>query len=124
MTNREEDTGILKKIDVAIITVFNHNPWMVDYTVINALEAAIKHYKTEQYDTKENITELSQSEEEVYKAIRSVCDSQITRETSPELDITEASGRIVYMLKAMLASVEKAGKGNDPQDYLKSISKI
>lgn len=124
MAFREEDTGILKKIESAVIAVFNRNPWMVDYTVINALEAAVKHYRMEQYNTKESLTELSQSEEEVYKAIRSVCDSQIARETSSEMDITETSGRIVHLLKTMLTSIEKADRENDPQGYLISISKI
>lgn len=123
MTNREEDTGILKKIEAAIIAVFDRNPWMVDYTVINALEAAIKHYRTEQYDTWESISELSQSEEEVYKGIRAVCDSQVTRESSTEMDVTGKAGGIVHILKAMLTSVEKADRGSDPQSYLKFISK-
>jgi hypothetical protein len=123
MSNREEETGTQEKIEAAIVTVFNRNPWMVDYTVINALEAAIKHYRTEQYDTRESITELSQAEEEVYKALRTVCDSQISQEASPEMDITETSGKIVYVLKSMLAFVEKSDRGDDPQEYLKSISK-
>ncbi|MGE5353650.1 MAG: hypothetical protein ACM3P0_16305 [Acidobacteriota bacterium] len=124
MSDREENTGMQKEIEGAIISVFNRNPWMVDYTVINALEAAVKHYRTEQYDTRESTMELSQSEEEVYKGIRVVCDSQIKRESSPETQITETSGRIVLLLRKMLNSIEKADRGSDPQNYLKSISKI
>ncbi|MCU7490793.1 MAG: hypothetical protein ACM3UR_15970 [Bacteroidota bacterium] len=123
MFTREDDAGMLRKIEAAVIAVFKQNPWMVDYTVINALEAAIKHYRTEQYDTRESITELSQSEEAVYKGIRSVCDLQVKQEASHEIDITESSGRIVLLLKTMLSSIEKADRGSDPQNYLKSVSK-
>ncbi|HEX2867036.1 MAG TPA: hypothetical protein VHO03_08330 [Ignavibacteriales bacterium] len=127
MAYREEDMEILENIEAVIVAVYRHNPKMIDFTVMNALDAAIKHYRAEEHGSQERIAELSQSEEEVYKAIRGVCDWRLGFSTEldfPELDVTETPERIIYCLKTLQGSVKKAGREGDRQGYLKFISRF
>ena len=127
MAFREEDIEILENIEAAIVAVYKHNPRMIDFTVSNALEAAIRHYRAEQHNSQERPEELSQSEEEVLGAIRGICDWRLglnTESSFLELDETETPDRIIYCLKTILASVKKAGKEGDRQGYLKFISRF
>lgn len=127
MAFREEDIDILENIEAAIIAIYRHNPKMIDFTVMNAIEAAIRHYRAEEHGGGERKVELSDSEEEVYESLRAVCDWRLGLNTSagmPELDVTETPERMIYCLKTISASVKKAGKESDRQGYLKFVSRF
>jgi len=124
-----EYEDVLQNIESAIIYV-HRNLTLVDYDVMEALEALITNFKQIGQGREPRVPDLSDRARLVFVAVREVCDWRMGKESlSPDLEKLPEDGRlctaeeIVACLKRVLKSVNKWNKQYGRQGYLNFVGK-
>ncbi len=124
-----EYEDVLQNIESAIIYV-HRNLTLVDYDVMEALEALITNFKQIGQKREPRVPDLSDRGRLVFVAVREVCDWRMGKESlSPDQEKLTEDGRlctaeeIVACLKRVLKSVNKWNKQYGRQGYLNFVGK-
>jgi len=124
-TREYED--VLQNIEASIIYVHRNLP-LLDYDVMEALEALIRYYKRIDQGWEVTLPNLSDRAQLVSVAVRDVCEWRMGKESLghrlgklPEGSRICSAAEITACLKKVLKSVNKWNKHYGRQGYLKFI---
>jgi hypothetical protein len=117
----EEYPDVLQNIEAAIVGVHRRHPEMLDYDVDGALEALIAHYTAEQRGRTVRDPVLHGVREEVFKAVREVCEWRLGRDPSDPGVGAIGVDVIVACLKRLRTSVQRWTREGGRVGYLRFI---
>ncbi|HEX9937539.1 MAG TPA: hypothetical protein VGB15_10465 [Longimicrobium sp.] len=120
----EEYQDVLQNIEAAIVSVHRGHPEMVDYDVDGALEALIARYVAEQRGRTVRDSVLHGLREEVFNAVREICEWRLGRDPSDagtEDDEAVSVDVIVACLKRVRSSVQRWTREGGRVGYLRFI---
>lgn len=118
----ETHQDVLQNIEAAIVSVHRAHPEMLDYDVDAALEALVARYTAEQRGRTAREPVLQGTRNEVYGAVRGMCEWRLGRDRSSEAGVAEGSvDVIVACLKRIRTSVERHTREGGRQGYLTFI---
>ena len=125
----EQYMGVLQNIEFGIVKIFRQNSELMDWDVIQTLDALIKKYKAEAANRPEPTLALSELRQELFDSVKVMCDLNLGRAqlsnqkgdpvSLPMNDINVEE--IVQCLKRIRRSVELWNKKNGRQGYLTFI---
>jgi predicted transcriptional regulator len=127
MAFEDDYMDVLQNIEFGIVTVYRKNNALSDYNVLDALEALISHYYSEKRGHPKRDFRLDERAQNVYDAVRAMCDLRIgtsTLETKEGEEITvgdKTVEEILECLKRIQTSVKKWNKRYGRQGYLEFI---
>ena len=128
----EEYEGVLQNIEFAIVSVYQHQPTLVDFDVENALDALIRTYQAQQLNREPPAVALSALAQLVYSGAQSMCEWRIGRESpfalegptqipAPEpITVNE----LIACLKRIRKSVRTWNKRGGRRGYLEFASQF
>jgi hypothetical protein len=123
----EEYEDVLQNIEAAIVSVHRGHPEMLDYDVDGALEALIARYAAEQRGRTVRDPVLHGLREEVFNAVRVICEWRLGRDPS---DASAAGDGevgvdvIVACLKRVRTSVQRWTREGGRKGYLTFIRRF
>ncbi len=126
----DEHIDVLQNIELVIVTTYRYYPDMTDYDVMHMLEALIDGYKGEKIGRPPRDFRLSELEQELLEAVRSMCEWRLGRAPfpgeAPDSDDEELEPKtvdeIILCLKRILSSVKRWNKYGGRQGYLDFVS--
>ena len=80
MNFEEEYQDVLQNIEFGIISVYRQDSSLLDYDVMDALEALIRHYAAEQSGRNPPAPRLTERAQRVFEAARSMCEFRLGRQ--------------------------------------------
>lgn len=80
MNFEEEYEAVLQNIEFGIISVYRQDRSLLDYDVMDALEALIRHYAAEQSGRTPPTPRLHERAQRVFEAARSMCELRLGRQ--------------------------------------------
>jgi hypothetical protein len=120
---------VLQNTEASIIHVHRNHP-LVDYDVMEALEALIAFYKRIEQGKEVSVPNLSDRAMQVFAAMCDACELRMGKESlDPKLGKLPAESRlcsaneIIACLKRILKSVNKWNKHYGQQGYLNFVGK-
>lgn len=130
MTERFEDQylEVFQDIETAIMSVYHDHPELADYNVENAIAGLFRVYQARLKDHPVPKLTLNGLEQELYDAVKEVCDRRLGEKQGEEEESVEAAtalntpDEIAACLKRIRKSVTFWTKSGGRQGYLNYIS--
>jgi len=122
----EQFYDVLQNIEFAILSVYQHEADLLDFDVIDALDALVRRYAAEEGNRTPPQLRLSERARNVFQAAEQMCEWRLGRAASNEVpaDQQNSVADIVVCLKRIRKSAhlwtEQAGR----QGYLNYISQF
>ncbi|MEW5958232.1 MAG: hypothetical protein AB1801_10940 [Chloroflexota bacterium] len=132
MDFEEKYQDVLQNIEFGIIKVYHRHADLLDYDVETALAALIRAYQAEQSPRPVNPPALNELRQELYDAVKSMCEwrlgrAELTRAGRSERLPTPRAitvDEIIACLKRIRKSVQKWNKHGGRQGYLTFVEQF
>ena len=129
MRVEDEYTDVLQNIEFGIVSTYRRHPDMVDHDVMRTLDAVMDSYKAEKIGRAPREVSLSQTEQELFHAVRGMCEWRLGRqsltaaggEAAPPPAAPKTVDEILLCLKRIVKSVRTWNRDGGPQGYLNFI---
>lgn len=123
---------VLQNIETAIVKVYRKDPSLNDYDVMHVLEVAKNLYTAEKSGREWRMPLLTEREETLLEAVKSMCDFRMGRggdneeADGPEIGILgpKSIDEIIACLKRIFKSAKFWNKRRGPKGYLNYVSKF
>ena len=125
----EEYQDVLQNIEFGIVSVYRQDPALLDYDVLDALEALIRHYTAEEGGRNPPPLRLAERAQRVFDSAKNMCEWRLGRQkllnkNNKPVDtgmkpITVSE--IVTCLKRIHLSVRRWNKQGGRQGYLNFV---
>jgi hypothetical protein len=123
----EQYMGVLQNIEFGIVRIFHKHPELMDWDVMQTLDALIKKYKAEEANRPAPAVMLNELRQTLFDSVQTMCELNLgqanleTQEGEPMSLSAHSVTEIVLCLKRIRKSVELWNKKNGGQGYLNFI---
>ncbi len=125
----EQYLGVLQNIEFGIVRIFREQSELMDWDVLQTLDALIKVYKAESANHAEPVLALNELRQKLFDSVKAMCDLNLDRSTLSDQNGNPLQMRvnplsldeILQCLKRIRRSVETWNKKNGRQGYLNFI---
>jgi hypothetical protein len=123
----EKYMGVLQNIEFGIVKIFRQNSELMDWDVLQTLDALIKKYKAEAASRPEPVLALNEQRQNLFDSVKAMCDLNLgrakllDRKGFPVTLTVVNVDEIIQCLKRIHRSVEFWNKKNGRQGYLNFI---
>ena len=125
----EKYLGVLQNIEFGIVKIFRQNSGLMDWDVLQTLEALIKKYKAEAANRPEPALALNELRQNLFDSVKAMCELNLGRAKLSDqngkpvvLPMNNVSvDEIIQCLKRIHRSVEFWNKKSGRQGYLNFI---
>ena len=132
MKVEDEYLDVLQNIEFGIINVYQKDSSLLDYDVLDALEALTRYYRAEEGHRSPPSLRLSEKAQKVFDAVKTMCEWRLGREkfvnkSGKEEDLGPEPltlSEIQMCLKRIHKSVQKWNKGGGRRGYLNFVSQL
>lgn len=132
MTFEEDYQDVLQNIEFTIVNVYHRHSELLDYDVETVLSALIRAYQGEQSQRQIGLPTLNGLRQELYDAVRSMCEWRLGRaemmEPGEQGDFPKPTAItvevIVACLKRIRKSVQKWNKQGGQRGYLTFVEQF
>lgn len=132
MSIEEEYQDVLQNIEFGIVSVYRQNAALLDYDVIDALEALTRYYAAEEANRQPPPLRLAERPQVVFDSVKQMCEWRLGRQEliqskgkRPDLRAEPLTvSEISACLKRIHASVRRWNKQGGRQGYLKFVSEF
>lgn len=127
----------LAAIESGIVSVYDDNPQMADYSVMEALDNLIRFYEAQAVGRTASIRRMEPVDQEVYQTVKAVCERLLHKEksenaTEEEIDVDDFVSavqddpantleEVIACLKRIRKSVTRWNKANGRRGYLEFV---
>lgn len=128
MKIEEEYQDVLQNIEFVIVSAFRRHPNLSDHGVRRALEAVSDSYAAEVVGRPPRRFGLSSDEQELFGAVKEMCDWRLGRESlrsdqrAVEIEPITLE-ELNFCLKRLLKSIRRWNREGGVQGYLRFVSK-
>jgi len=130
MAVEEEYQDVLQNIEFAIVRLYREDPSLLDYAVLDALQALIRFYQAEERQRRPPALRLSEKSQRVFEAVKEMCEWRLGRgglmdEEGKDVKIEGESlsaEEIVKCLRRIHKSAQFWTKKGGRQGYLNYVS--
>lgn len=124
-----EYQDVLQNIEFAIVGVYRGNRALLDYDVLDALEALIRYYRSQSIGKQPAVPHLADRPNQVLAAVRDACEMRLGRSPSDGVQLPPAVEPItidvlVLCLKRVHKSAQAWNKRGGRQGYLDFVSEF
>ena len=122
----EKYQDVLQNIEFSIVEVYKDNPTLLDYSVMQSLEAMIEHYVAIFRGRAPRKIPLTPVELQIFESMKSMCNWRLGYpgpSDMPEIEPIQID-EIILCLKQILHSVQKWNKEYGRQGYLQFVSQF
>ncbi len=132
MKIEEEYQDVLQNIEFGIVVVYRQNAALLDYDVLDALEALTRFYAAEEASRNPPPLRLAERAQVVFDSVKNFCEWRLGRQQlfqpggeQPDLETEPLTvGELVACLKRIHTSVRRWNKQGGRQGYLKFVSEF
>jgi len=132
MKVEEEYLDVLQNIEFGIVSVYRQDPALLDYDVLDAIEALTRHYRAEEGHCNPPPLRLSERGQRVFDFVKMMCEWRLGRqklvnqnEEQRDVEITPITvGEIILCLKRIHKSVQRWNKEGGRQGYLNFVTQF
>jgi hypothetical protein len=125
MRMEDEHLDVLQNMEYAIVAEFRKDGAILDLNVLDAVNAAVRHYEAEMEGRRPPTPRLSDLSRKLFVSLVATCEWRLGRDPGPAPEITTGSAappktteEIVACLKQIHKSVGRWTKENGKRGYL------
>jgi hypothetical protein len=127
MAIEEEYLDVLQNIEFAIVQEYRKNAALLDYDVLDALEALIRYYRSQSIGKQPPVPRLAERPSQVFEAGLQMCEMRLGRSGEGALQLSAGVrpltiDELVLCLKRIQKSAQRWNKQGGRQGYLTFIN--